>query len=1135
MNVEFIFSEIENDLKTFCIDKVADNKKEKNLIIVPEQNTLNTDLELIEKSKNKAFMFSNILSFKRLAFYVLNETNVNTRDNLTPLGQNLVIKKVLHEVQDELKYYKNSVKKPSFAEKITETINQMSRYNFKDEDLNKVIDIYEEREMSETFKNKLFDLRLIHKTFKAKVENNYLTSEGLLEILKKSIKDSNYIKGLNIYITSFYSFSVQENLVIYELAKYCNSVTIAIPMDSESTIDSIRGSSIDVDDFFYEPKNATKKLIKLFDNIENCNINFKSINSKSKNENIEHIIKNYNKNKVETKENSDNIKFYNCKNKYSEIDFIARYISNKVLNEKYRYKDIVLVCPDFESYEYILKNTFNKYNIPIFYDRKDLLYKNRVIEVLRSAMDSVVKNMKYESVFRFLKCGIGNFCDSEINQLENYIIEYGIRGYMWRFDKWEFGDNQNNLYDLDLINDLKNEIVSKLEILENKNLKISEHCKNLYSFIENLELYEYIEYKLKDENNSTNEIREYEQVWEKLVLLLENMYEFLGDEVVSFEEFFSIFEAGVQSEEFGQIPTYNDQVTVANINRSKIGSSKLLIFMDATDKNYPKYAEQNTIFDTEEMENILNTGYRFFDDSLERFYAQNLALFLYIARVEDELVFTKSKTTIKGEVLNPAKAVVKVQNMFEKDFLNIDNDLTGFNSEIKSNIYKYKDNEKVFKWYKNNNGRIEQNLFESIENEEILKNGLSKEIVDKIYGKELLASVSKLEKYVQCPYSYFLRYNLKAKPNKVYEASSLDYGQIFHKIFEIFFEHIKIDKKNWKDIDEEYINYFVDDNINFCVENMNKSIFTRDSRYKIFLDRIAEISKVSIKAIVFHINSGDFDSFYTEASFKENLSSMLNIDVLGKNIKISGEIDRVDLLKKVIVDEEGNSNIKYYAKIIDYKSSNKTFSLNSFYNGLQLQLIVYLDTVMKNYNKMINDLEINELEEAGVFYFTAQNPIIDKDKLVLQPEEEVLKKFKMNGLYTKDENIMFSIDNSLKTDYTDDKGKKKPKKSNIINANIKVNGELDSRSSGESEYDIENYRKYVNKKITEIGENIFSGNISVKPIKEKGFTYCNYCDYKGICKIDLVEYSERYREIDVFSNEEIRKKIKEDLEKNEKN
>lgn len=57
---------------------------------------------------------------------------------------------------------------------------------------------------------------------------------------------------------------------------------------------------------------------------------------------------------------------------------------------------------------------------------------NPFVEYLRAALEMTVQGFSYESVFRYLRCGMSDLSRREVDILENYVIALGIRG----FRKW---------------------------------------------------------------------------------------------------------------------------------------------------------------------------------------------------------------------------------------------------------------------------------------------------------------------------------------------------------------------------------------------------------------------------------------------------------------------------------------------------------------------------------------------------------------------------------------------------------------------------------------------------------------------------------------------------------------------------
>ncbi|MGM8370196.1 PD-(D/E)XK nuclease family protein, partial (plasmid) [Clostridium perfringens] len=100
-----------------------------------------------------------------------------------------------------------------------------------------------------------------------------------------------------------------------------------------------------------------------------------------------------------------------------------------------------------------------------------------------------------------------------------------------------------------------------------------------------------------------------------------------------------------------------------------------------------------------------------------------------------------------------------------------------------------------------------------------------------------------------------------------------------------------------------------------------------------------------------------------------------------------------------------------YLRIIDYKTGSKKFDLNKFYNGLQMQLLVYLDALINNSENIVE----NQAMPGAILYFRIDDPIL-KSKGDLTEEEiksEVLKELKLEGLLLDDVKVVKAMDNTL--------------------------------------------------------------------------------------------------------------------------
>jgi ATP-dependent helicase/nuclease subunit B len=348
---------------------------------------------------------------------------------------------------------------------------------------------------------------------------------------------------------------------------------------------------------------------------------------------------------------------------------------------------------------------------------------------------------------------------------------------------------------------------------------------------------------------------------------------------------------------------------------------------------------------------------------------------------------------------------------------------------------------------------------------------------------------------MKCPYSYFIAYNLKAKERKLYEIQPIDYGNLFHDILESFSKLVNVSDKKWRELQIDEINTLV----NECVEDVVKldknEILMNSDKNKYAIKNIKRLSSRSIWALTEHIKLGSFEPFGSEVSFSENgpincITIKINDE---RKITLTGRIDRID-----IYDDNNNK----YVKIMDYKSGNMQFNIDDLYFGTQLQLILYMDSFIKNCEKILGkDSITSEVLPGGMFYFNIKDPILeinddlDKDEI----EELLLQSFKMTGIALTD--VVSRIDNTIDTS------------SVVIPVKLKKDGSFSESSSIADVAKFNEIREFAIGKTKEIGENIFKGRIDVLPFKKGTETACTYCPYDAICMFQINDNNIKYNVI----------------------
>lgn len=352
--------------------------------------------------------------------------------------------------------------------------------------------------------------------------------------------------------------------------------------------------------------------------------------------------------------------------------------------------------------------------------------------------------------------------------------------------------------------------------------------------------------------------------------------------------------------------------------------------------------------------------------------------------------------------------------------------------------------------------------------------------IEKLYGNHLKTSISKLEQYQKCPFSFYLKYGLKLQEPNEFKLKSIDTGSFIHDIIDEFFKQAD----NIKEISEEEVEELVKNIIQEKLDLKSNYIFTSTPKFKILTKRLTKVIIQSIKYIVYQMQKSDFSVLGHEVEFSYKIDST----------EIIGKIDRIDL---------GKYENEKFIRIIDYKSSSKDINLNELAEGLQIQLITYIDAMSKRENAV----------PAGMFYFNIIDPIIKTSKNLSDEEikEEIRKQFKMKGIILAEINVIKMMDKSLDSGSSD-----------IIPITLNSNGTISKRITNTvSREEFTALQKIANKLIRNISKEIMNGKIDIHPIynAKTKIEACKYCNYKSICRFEKANNCYKY--IQNKSKEEI--------------
>ena len=611
--------------------------------------------------------------------------------------------------------------------------------------------------------------------------------------------------------------------------------------------------------------------------------------------------------------------------------------------------------------------------------------------------------------------------------------------------------------------------------------------------------------------------KEYETSYKIIIEVLDDIVSVLGDEKVTFEKYAEILKIGLGNSGLGKIPGTQDEVTVGDVDRSRSHKVKAVFIIGLNDGMFPNVNKNEGFFNDQDRELLKQKGAELAKGTLEKLYDDNFNIYKAFSTAEEKICLSYSSSDLEGKSLRPSILVNRVKKIFPKleersDVVKTQSEVITQMStfeELLQKLSEFRDGEEIEEeWfaiynYYANSEEWKDKLKNSLKalNYNIETEKIDTENIQKLYGDTLKTSVSRLEQYRSCPFSYYLKYGLNLSERQEFKVQALDTGSFMHDVIDSFFDKLQERDIKIKGLEQEDIDKIVDEIINEKLSLKKNYIFTSIPKYIVLANRLRKVIKKSMKYIIDSLKYSDFEVMGHEMEFKngkEYPAIQISLDN-GKRVEVTGKIDRIDIAKA----PDGN-----YIRIIDYKSSAKDINLNEVVAGLQIQLLTYLDAVCS----------IEDLIPAGAFYFNLIDPSIKATKQLDEQkiEDEIRKQFKMKGLILADVDIVKKMDKTLETG-----------NSNIVPAYINKDENLANRASTITRQQFENLQKYTNKIIKQISNEILTGDISVKPYYKlkQGKTPCEYCKYKSICNFNTGICKREFRFVGNEGKEQILEEI----------
>ena len=1081
------------------------------LIIVPDQFTMQTQKDLVMRSDRGGILNIDVLSFGRLSHRILEEVGTKEMPVLDDTGKSLVLQKIAADLKEQLPAMGSLLHKQGYIHEVKSAISEFMQYGISTQDMDKLIASAEKRG---ALAMKLRDLKTLYRGFQDYIRDHFITTEETLDVLRRSLVKSKILPDSVVVFDGFTGFTPIQNRLIQELMRVCEETIVTVTIGEEEDPYQMDGEQ----KLFHLSKKTVADLVKLAAEAEVTRGEDVFVkggpNRFTEASALCYLEQNLFHYQYEPyTEKQCEIHMFEALSPREEVHQTALYIRKLIREEGLTYRDIAVVIGDLEGYASYVETEFGQLEIPCFLDRTRGIVLNPMIEYIKSALQLYIRDFSYDTVFHFLRSGMADISREEIDELENYVIRTGARGYRTysrlftrKTEEMQQGSGQEDTEraeeTMERLNRIRQQFADTVEILHMApRAKAGEYVDHLYDFLEQNQVQQkLLNYQQRfEQEGDLAKAREYAQIYRLVMDLLDQIYGLLGEEEISLQEFADILDAGFGEITVGTIPQNVDRIVVGDMERTRLKQVKVLFFLGVNDGNIPKNASKGGIISDMDREFLIESGTEMAPSPRQQMYIQRLYLYLNMTKPSQRLYLSYAKVNSDGKGIRPSYLIDTVRKLFPQLAVEYPQNRSRLEQiegrqegarylaeelrEYADGTLREEERQDFYLMYRayeadpEGRDRLTAAAFRRYK-----ESGLSRIVARALYGRQLENSVSRLETYAACACRHFLQYGLSLQEREEFGFEVSDMGNVYHAVLENFAGKLAESGRTWWDFDENFATQAIKEAVEGYAATYGETVLYSSARNEYAITRMSRILTRTVLTLQQHLKQGSFqpDDYELSFRFAEDLDS-IHVDLSEEEkMHLQGRIDRID------VSEDAEH---VYVKVIDYKSGNKKFDLAALYYGLQLQLVVYMNAAMELESRKHPDKEI---VPAALLYYHIDDPTIETPVELTQEQinEEILTKLRMNGVVNSDPAVVERLDRFLQD------------KSKVIPVEKKKDGSFSARSGILSREELHVVSAYVDTKIRQIGREILDGKIAANPYEKGNEEACTYCAYKKVCGFD---------------------------------
>lgn len=1091
----------------------AGETAKKDILIVPEQGSFEAERGYLAAVGNGLGRVCEVWSTRRLARRVFSLCGGAAGIYADRGACELLMNLALRRCEAELSFFRGAAHKPEFVDELLDFQAEAKSYRVSPQMLAQGA----ERVTDELTRQKTQELSMLMGTYEELLSNSYRDGRDDVTRLCETLRSCDYALGRTFNFDGFSGFTPQEMKLIETLLRLGCTVRIALTLPEPGE---------NRDDLFYMTLRTKEALLAC---ARRAGVVMETVvltEQHRLNKELAHLERNlFAPNPVVLPGESRSISLHESTDPFSQAEYAANVIGTLVQDKGYRYRDILVLCRDLQQNSSVLRAVFSRVGIPFHLDEQEDILQKPVLLLVLSALQLACTGYTHEMLFRYLKCGLCGFTMEQIDALENYAVRWSLRDSAW---KQKFVFHPEGIAQpmdeaaaglLAQLNELRCSIITPLEGLKKglqNHADVTGKCEAFYEFLCKIDLPSCIEARAEAarERGELGLSDQYTQLWQIVIGAMEQLCTVCGDQETSMKEFADLFELLLSGYEVATVPSALDEVLVASPERVRPHETKATILLSFNEGVFPQAQTKEGLLGDDQKQKLKEAGVVLSVGAELRAYEELFVVYTALFASSEKLILCTTRADSSGEEQFCSYLGEQIAHCFgtlhktEQEDLTL-GDLarfpekglefaaralrTGETGQASKELIRYFEQEPRFSaaWKRLLLGAYYRNE----------PSVADRSVIQQTLGERVSASASRVERYRACRYSYFVEYLLGAKARKPIRFSNAEMGTFLHAVLERLLKENKDRGTSIGETDEKALRAAIRRIARDVLRDSFGEIDPTNKRMSYLFYKLTRALYAIADQLKAEFSGSAFEPLEFELSIGGAGEQIRSLEIRsegGPTVCIHGMVDRLDGY-----EQDG----RFYVRVVDYKSYDKTLDFTDVANGLSLQMLLYLSAVCENGANYFG----RSPEGAGVLYLHMHQPLamLTPDAGEAEVTAQVRKAFRMSGLVLGDAAVLSAMQR-------DEENQALFLPVRISKDGVATGQSVVSRSQMQKLFD------HAKRSVGAMALELAQGRIDIDPYEKKDKTTpCQWCEFHEACLFDRSGGYNRYRPLQPCSKDQL--------------